>query len=129
MPRRGERAKMIEADRVDVGQQGEHPVYPPAVAFRAKRIPVVDRIAPALSADGEVVGRDAGDDSRPELPVEEEQFRVSPHVARVRRDEKWQIADETHPFGAGMGFQTCTLTEHKELCEPRLLDLGRQIPS
>jgi hypothetical protein len=61
--------------------------------------------------------------------VEQEQLRVGPHVARVRRDEKREVADQAHVLGTGVRFQTRPLTEDQELREPNLLDLVRQISS
>src|SRR5439155_8617646 len=118
---------MIEADRVDVSEQGAQAVDAPAVAAGGKRVPVIDRIAPALSSRAEIVGRDTGDGARPVLRVEQEQFRVGPDVARVRRDGKWEVADQAHPLPARMGLEAGGLTEQQELSKPSLLDLARQI--
>ena len=89
---------MIEADRVDVCQQRACPVDPPPVAVDPERIPVIDRIAPALSVCAEVIRGDAGDDMRPAVRIEQEQFRVGPDVTRVRGDEERQVADQAHAF-------------------------------
>src|SRR5262249_54056263 len=53
MPGCRECSEVIEADRLDVGQQGAQSVEAPAVTARAQRLPVIDRIAPALSARAE----------------------------------------------------------------------------
>src|SRR5206468_8852725 len=76
VPRGSESAEVIEADGVDVSQQGAQAVDAPAVATRGQRVPVVDRIAPPLSLRAEVVWRHSGDDARPVLCVEQEQLRV-----------------------------------------------------
>ena len=89
-------AEMIEANHVHVSQQSAQPVDAPAIAGPAKRLPVVNRIAPELSLRAEIIGRHSGDEARPVLLVQQKQFRVGPHVARIGRNEKWQVADQAH---------------------------------
>ena len=125
VPRRRESSEVIQTDRVDVSQQGAQAVDAPAVAARGKRVPVIDRIAPALSLRAEVVRRHTGDDARPALGIEQEQLRVGPHVARVRRDEEGQVADQAHAFRTRVGLQARPLTGQQELSKSNLLDLAR----
>ena len=42
-------AEMIEADEVDLGEQGAHAFHPPAIAARAQRVPVVERDCPSAA--------------------------------------------------------------------------------
>ena len=100
-----ERAEMIQANHVHVGQQGAQAVDAPAIAGPAQGVPVIDRVAPELSLGTEVVGWHAGDEARPVLFVQQEQLRVGPHVARVGGDEEGQIADQAHALGVGMFLQ------------------------
>ena len=102
VPRSREPSEMIQANRVDVSQEGAHPVDAPAVAGSPKRVPVVDGIAPELPLGAEVVGWHAGDEARPVMRVQQKQLRVRPHVARVGRDEEGQIADQADALGMGM---------------------------
>src|SRR5262249_59776041 len=127
VPGSGEAAEVIEADRVDVREQGAHPVDAEAITARAKRVPVVDRIAPALPLRAEVVWRHAGDDARPARLVEQEQLRIRPHVARVRRNEEGQVADQADAFRARAIFQARALAEQHELAESNGLDGPRKL--
>src|SRR4029453_1925865 len=129
MPRGREATEMIKTNDIDVCQEGERPVDPPTITVCAKRGPVIDWIAPPLPLGRKVIRRNAGDHSWAVLAVEQEELRVSPDVARVRRDKKRQIADQTHAFGTGVRFQARPLMEHQELREPHLIDLARQISS
>src|SRR4029453_10920552 len=117
----------IEADRVDVSQQGAQAVEAPAVAVRGQDIPVIDWIAPTLSLRAEVVWRHPGDHARPVPRVEKKQLRVSPHVARIRGDEERQVTDDAHSFGAGVALQARPLTKQQELTESNQVDLARPI--
>src|SRR5262249_14298029 len=127
VPCRRECSEVIEADRVDVAEQGPQAIDAPAVATRGQRVPVIDRIAPELSSRAEVVRRHTGDDAWPVLPVEQEQLGVGPHVARIRRDEEGQVTDQAHAFGEGMGLQAGSLTEQQELSKSNLVRVARQI--
>ena len=129
MPGRRESAEVIEADRVDVREQGPDAVDAKAIAARGKRVPVVDGIAPELPLGAEIVRRHAGNHARPALVVEQEKLRIGPHVARVRRDEKGQIADQTHASSAGVFLQARALAEQEELAEADLVDFSREIPA
>ena len=59
VPGRRERAEMIQPDHVHVGQQRAQAVDAPAISALAKRVPVVDGVAPELPVRAEVVGRHA----------------------------------------------------------------------
>src|SRR5207245_7666012 len=111
VPRRRESSEMIEADRVDVSQQGAQAVEAPAVAVRGQDAPVIDGIAPSLALRAEIIRRHTGDHARPLLRVEQKELRVCPHIARIRGDEERQIADQAQAFGAGMALQARPLTK------------------
>ena len=96
VPGRREGAEMIQPDHVHLGQQRAKAVDAPAISALAKRVPVVDGVAPELPVRAEVVGRHSGDDRRVVVGVEQEQLGVGPDVARVGRDEERQIADQPH---------------------------------
>src|SRR5439155_19586456 len=83
-----ERAEMIEADHVYVSQKRAKAVYAPTIPCPPKSVPIIDRISPELSFRTEVIGRNAGDESRPATIVEQEQLRISPDVARIGGNEE-----------------------------------------
>ena len=60
--------------------------------------------------------------------VEQKQLGVGPDVARIRRDEERQVADQPDVFGARMGLQSCALPEEQELNETNAVHLAGQIP-
>ena len=67
VPGRRKAAEVIEPNHVHVSQQSPQAVDAPAIAGLAKRLPIVNRIAPELSLSAEVVGRHSGDEARPVL--------------------------------------------------------------
>src|SRR5262245_36050720 len=105
MPRCSKSTEMIEANDVNVRQHRTRPIDPPAISACPKRAPVVDRIAPSLSLRAEVVGRHTRDDARPVLGIEKKEVRVRPHIARIRRDEKREIPDQSDVPDARMRLQ------------------------
>ena len=60
-PVRDEAAEVVDARHVDELEGAAQPLDPPAVAGRAMRAPVVERIAPVLAARRQRVGRRARD--------------------------------------------------------------------
>ncbi len=74
---------MIQPDYIDVREQSSQTVNAPAITRAAKRLPVVNGIAPKLSIRGEVVGRNAGDKSRTPPFGQEEEFGVRPDIAGI----------------------------------------------
>jgi hypothetical protein len=121
MPR--EAAEMIQTNYVDVAQQRAQTIYPPAIAGLAKSIPVVNGIAPELPRRAEIVRRHAGDEARPAPFVEKKQFRVGPDVARIGRDEEWQVADQLQALAVRVCLEPLGLAEEQELYEARQSDL------
>ena len=80
-----------------------------------------------MALGAEVIGRHAANEARPLPFVQQEQLRVGPYVTGVRGNEKGQIADQTHAFGAGILLQSLALSEQQELSEANLINLTCQI--
>jgi hypothetical protein len=118
---------MIQAHDVYVSQQRSQAVDAPPVTGPPKRLPIIDGIAPQLPLCAEIVGRNAGNKSRPVMFIQQKQFWVGSDVARVRRNEKGQVTDQVHGLGANMFPQPFALAEQKELGEANLLDRFRQV--
>jgi hypothetical protein len=114
---------MIQTNHVNVGQQGAQTGNPPTVAGLPKGVPVVDGIAPELSLRTETIGRHTGEKTWPTLLVQKKKLRVGPYVARVRRNEKGQVAHQRQPLSVSVRPQSIGLSEHEELCETRQPDL------
>src|SRR2546422_7785466 len=121
------RSKMIETDHIHVGEQRTESIDAPAIAGLSQRLPVVDGVAPELSLGAEVIGGHAGDELWPPLFVQQEQVRVGPNVARVRRNEKGQIANQAHALSSGISTKPVTLAKQEELSKADLIDVTRQI--
>src|SRR5258705_791550 len=113
VPGGGECAEMVQADRCHVSQQGAQAVDGPAVTGTTKRVPVIDGVAPELSLGAEVVRRHTGNDAWSVARVQQEQLRVGPHIARIRGNEKRQVADQAHALGMGMVLQALRLTKQQ----------------
>src|SRR5262245_56651779 len=60
------------------------------------------------------------------LGVEQKEVGVCPHIARIRRDEKRKIADQSKVLCARVRLQPRALAEQQELGEANLLELERQ---
>src|SRR5215469_2950964 len=117
---------MIQTNYVRTLQQGAQAVEPPAVAAPPQRVPVVHRIAPELTLRAEVVGRHSRHETGPALPVQLEQFRVGPHVARVRGHEKRHVAYDSQSLGAGILLKAPALAEQEKLSKAHSLDFGSE---
>src|SRR5579871_5652206 len=122
MPGGCKSAEVVQTNRVHVKQQGANPINRPAVAGCAQCIPVVNRIAPQLSLRTEVVRRNPRYKSRPAVLIEQEQFRIRPHITRIRRDKEGQIADQPDALRMRISLKLISLAEEQELCERHLLD-------
>src|SRR6476660_7397387 len=92
MPGGGKGPEMIEAKHIHVSQSSAEAIDAPAIVGLPQRLPVIDRIAPELPLRTESIGRDAGDDGCALLAVEQEKFRMRPHVTGIGGDEKRKIA-------------------------------------
>src|SRR5262249_6739006 len=115
VPGGGECAEMIQADRGHVSPQGAQAVDGPGGTRNTKRVPVIDGVAPELSLGAEVVRRHTGDEPWSVARVQQEQLRVGPHIARIRGNEKRQVADQAHTLGMGVFLQALPLTKQQEL--------------
>ena len=122
MPGRRESAEMVQSNQVDMSQQCPHAIDAPAVTRAAKRIPVIDRIAPKLSVRAEVIGRHAGDELRPALFGQKEDVGVRPDIAGIGRHEEGQVTDEADAVCPRVRFQSLALTEDQELHEAGPID-------
>ena len=118
---------MIQPNRVDVRQQGAHPIDAPAKAGSPMGLPVVHGVAPKLSLGAEVVGRHAGYETWVVVIIEQEQLGVGPNIARIRRNEKGQIANQADALGMRVFLEPFALPEQQELSEADLLDSVRQL--
>src|SRR5690349_1029889 len=127
MPGRSERAEMIQTNDLDMRQQRAQPGNAPLIARFAKSIPVVYRITPKLARRAEQVRRNSGCESGTEMFVQQKEFRMRPHIARVGRHEKREIADNAHALTAGMRLEPLALAEQQELDETNLADLIRHL--
>src|SRR5581483_12204700 len=88
---------------------------PPVKAALFKEAPFIERVSPALSGGGEVVGWNAGDARGFPLIVELEDFRVGPDVGRIVADEDGDVAEDfDFAFGA-IGAEGVPLFGEEEL--------------
>src|SRR5580700_6436846 len=87
---------MVDADDVAGVNRPSHAADPPVIASSAKRVPVVERISPALSGFAERVRWNAGDDFRREIFLQSKQAGVGPHVGAVVAHEDRDIAYDTN---------------------------------
>lgn len=126
VPRGGESTKVIQPNRVDVREQGAHPIDAPAKAGSPMGLPVVHRVAPKLSIGAEVVWRYAGYEKWVEVIIEQEQLGVGPNIARIPRNKKGQIANQADALGTRAFPEPFALPEQQELREAELLDSVRQ---
>ena len=73
---------MVEPHEVHVGEQCFQPVDTPTIAGATQGVPVIHRVAPQLAGGAEIIGRDAGDETRAQM-IELETLRVGPNITRV----------------------------------------------
>ena len=126
LPAGGKAAKVIDPHQVGAGQFMPQPRDPPGKAVALHRLPVVQRIAPALAGGREVVGRHAGHDDRLARCIEPEQRLVCPAVGRVMGDEDRQVADQPHTARGGVLPQGLPLSLEAPLHKALELDLAGQ---
>src|SRR5437773_10741941 len=99
MPRGRESPKVIQPNRIHMHQESAQAVDRPTIAGGPQSIPVINWIAPQLTLGAEIVRRNARDRAWMTPFVKEKKFRGRPHIARVRRNEKRQVSDQSHAFG------------------------------
>ena len=71
----------------------------------------------------EIIGGNAGHKVRSALLIEQKQLGVSPDIARVGRNEKWQVADQTQAVAVSVRLKPLALAEEQELREAGLANL------
>src|SRR3984885_1172973 len=86
-----ESAEVIQANHIDVSQQHPQPIDAPPITSRTHRIPVVNGIAPHLTLGAEIIRRNSGNEARPMRFIEQEELRVRPNIAGIRRSKEGQI--------------------------------------
>ena len=112
---------MIQSDDIHVCEQSVDSIYPPTIPRSAKSIPVVNGITPKLPLGAEAIWRHAGDESGTTLFIKQEQLGVCPHLAGVRRDEEWQVADQADVSSMGVLFEALCLSKQDKLGETKLI--------
>src|SRR5262249_62220787 len=118
---------MVQPNHIHGGEQRTDSIDAPPITSLPQHVPVVDRVTPELSLRAEIIRGHASHELRPLLFIQQEQLRVGPNVARVRRNEKGQVTNQAHALSAGMSFQPFALAEQQELSEANLIDVARQI--
>src|SRR5271165_7511707 len=113
MPGSRKSAEVVEANYVHVCQQRPQSVDAPTIAGSTKGFPVVNGIAPQLALRAEVIWRHAGDEARSAMLIQQEQLGVGPHIARVRGDEKRQIANQAHALRLPILLHRSSLAEEQ----------------
>ena len=83
----------------------------------------------ALSIRTEIVGRHACDEARPAPSIQQEKFRVGPHVARIRGNEKRQVSNQPDTPDVRILLELIRLAEQQELGKANLVNLARQFSS
>ena len=120
-------AKMIEAHDVAGLNRPAHALDPPVVAARLERVPVVQRVAPALSGLAEGIGRAAGDNFGRKVVFQAKDLGMRPHVGAVIADENRDVANDANAALAAVRAQGAPLLEECELQEALLLKLFMQL--
>ena len=72
MPRRCERAKMIQTNHINVRKQSAQTIDAPTIASLPQRVPVVDRVTPELTLSTEIIRGHASQEARLSLVVQQE---------------------------------------------------------
>ena len=85
---------MIETDDVVEGERAADAGDPPVEAAFFEGAPAVERIAPTLTGDGEVIRGDARDADGAEFCVKLEDIGVGPDVGGVVVDEDGDVAQD-----------------------------------
>ena len=110
-----EAAEVVDAHEVVELERPAEALDPPAVARRAHRRPVVDRVAPALALVGEGVGRDAGDD------VGDEELGMREVVGAVLGDVDREVADQPDAALVRVALERAPLALEAHLVGDRVL--------
>src|SRR6185369_7088458 len=83
LPELGEAAEVIEANDVAVLRGPAQAFDPPVITLLGHRLPVVERIAPALAGGAECVRRHTGDDFWLQILVQSIKFTSRPDIGAV----------------------------------------------
>src|SRR4051794_31011441 len=111
MPRGRESPKVVQPNRIHMHQESAQTVNRPTIAGGPQSVPVINWIAPQLTPDAEVIRRNARDRAWMTPFVKKKTLRVRPDIARVRRNEKRQISDQSHAFGVRILLELIGLAE------------------
>src|SRR5207237_9700279 len=125
-PVSGEADEMVEPYGIEPRERLREPLEPPMEARSLERLPIIERVPPALAGRAEVVGRDAGNHRGLALRVEEEQLPVRPDVGAVVGDEDGEVADQPDAQLVALVAQRLPVVLEEELLESVLVDLGAQ---
>ena len=120
-----EAAEVIDANDVAGLDRPAHALDPPVVTARAQRVPVVQRIAPALSGLAEGVRRNAGDDFRRQIFLQAEEFGMGPDIGAVVADEDGDIADHANAAIGAIGTQELSTARKMRTAESVLRRAAR----
>ena len=93
-------------------------------------VPIVERVAPALSGGRKIVWRDAGDKHLFCALIQLEQLRSALHVGAVHAHKDRHVAHNGHAVLVGVRTQGCPLFKEEELQhlvhgEPLLQSIAR----
>ncbi len=125
-PVSGEADEMVEPHGIEPRERLRESLEPPMEAGPLERLPIIERVPPALAGRAEVVGRDAGNHRGLTLRVEEEQLPVGPDVGAVVGDEDGEVADQPDAQLVALVAQRLPVVVEEELFESVLVDLGAQ---
>src|SRR5262249_16417311 len=114
-PKLGEAAEVIEANVIASLSCPAQALDPPVVAVSAHRVPVVERIAPALAGGTEGIGRNAGDDFGSEISLEAIEFLVGPDIGAVVINKDCDIAHDADRCAGAVLADCAPLLPEKKL--------------
>ena len=120
-------AEMIYADYIIKLPCAVYAAYPPAVAVRRHRVPVIQRVAPELAVLGERIGRHSRDLGGHIVPVQLEKLRIAPHIGGVERDIYRNIADKLHAVVMCVGVELLPLLIEEVLQENVEIHVAAQL--
>src|SRR4051812_39314833 len=106
-----------------MGEGLAHSLDPPVIAGVLERLPVVERIAPALAGLAESIRRDAGDERGAEIGIQVIKMRMRPDVSAVVADEDSDVADDLDATLGGGRPDGAPLLGKKELNDAMELQL------
>jgi len=91
------------------------PVDPPCVLLRGHDIPAVQRVAPELPGDAEIVGGNSRHKCRAAVGFEVEQLTIGPTIGTVMGHEYGRIAYNSDTFFRGVPSYLAPLHEEQEI--------------